>query len=754
VKKIIIVLSIITGFLLGQDMVVRVYAPSRDHLNRISHKPLDIVQVCRGAWYDIVADDALLQTIASSGLPYEVTILSLAERKEVARSDYLSYSEVNDSLQQMVQNYSWICKLDSLPIPTYEGNWIYGIKISDNPHIEEDDEPGFLIDAMHHSREWATPPIVLFFADSILSSYGVVPGITEIIDNIEIYCFPIINVDGYLYDYPGALWWRKNREPACGGIGTDPNRNYAGCSGDIEGEWGAVDEDKASHNNVSQYAREVFCGPHVNSGDETMALTMYTKSHIINTYMSYHSSGEMLMWPWGWTGDPAPDAAIYDYIGNTMADLVQRLGGGTYDRGPVYTTIYGVSGSSMDWFYGWHHYVAGISHLAFTTEVGTEFYQDTTDLYDICYENFKALECLAHFTDSIPLYCDGVVASPEVYPLETVNDNFTIYWHPINSGYNHPTHWELVELSNPSVIEDDLESGTDRWVLNDFTLSTDEVHSGTHSFFSGNIDDMNSAVQTAHPYLVQSGDSLTFWCWHNLEENWDVAIAEFSLDTKEWSPVDTIRFTGNSGGWVRKAYSLESWAGASGFLRFRAMTDENVHYDGFYVDDISPVCLFANVDTVASDITDTLYEFTGHPLGEFYYAVRGYNTTWEWGDYSSLEKANVIGIAENESPDVYTTPNLSIYPNPFSRKTDIRYQISDVSKAQLKIYNVTGRLIRSFDPDGLRTKGQFDHTTMRLSDHIIWDGTDLHGKRVPAGVYFVHFTADDCQKIEKAVLLK
>jgi hypothetical protein len=216
-----------------------------------------------------------------------------------------------------------------------------------------------------------------------------------------------------------------------------------------------------------------------------------------------------------------------------------------------------------------------------------------------------------------------------------------------------------------------------------------------------------------------------------------------SEDTKDWFLLDTLRYSGNSGGWIRKAYSLEELVGESGYLRFRAMTDENVHYDGFYVDDISPVCLFASVDTIASYITDTLYEFTGHPLGEFYYTVRGYNTTWEWGDYSCLEKANVIGITENESPDVYTTPNFSFYPNPFSGKTKITYCVGRSAYGELRIYDIAGKLVR-----------EFDHTTMRQSDHIIWDGTDQHGKNVPAGIYFVDFTVGDYEAIEKAILLK
>lgn len=745
-KKVIILLLIFTGIILGQDMVVRVYASSWQDLKKISPKyQLDIAGAHGGEWYDIVADRQILDKIIASGLSYEVVVYSLTYEKEKVRAQYLSYSQTNDSLRQMVQNHPSICKLDSLPITTYQGNWIYGVKISDNPHIEEDDEAGFLVDGLHHSREWACIPVVLFFADSMLSAYNSVPEIAEIINNTEIYCFPIINADGYLYDYPGANWWRKDREPITFGTGIDPNRNYGGCVPDIEGEWGAVDHGKASHYPSS--SNEVYCGAYVNSGDETMALVLYAKSHICNAYMTYHSYGELLMWPWGWTSQGTPDAALYNQKGAYMASMIERLYGGTYTYGQVYWVIYPVSGSSMDWFYSWCHYLGGISNLSFTTELGTDFYQPQAQLDHICHQNFKALKYLAHFCDSIVLLCEGVVPPPAIYPLETVGENFTIYWHAKNRDDNHPIQWELVELSNPLVIEDDLESGTNRWILDGFTLSTTQSHSGTHSFFSGNTIDMNHAVRTAHPYLVQSGDSVTFWCWYDLEDYYDVAVAEVSENTKEWFQLDNS-YTANSGGWVRKAYSLANWVGKSIYIRFRSMTDTYVLATGFYVDDIYPVCLFQDVDTVSSSIPDTFYQFTNHPEGEYYYYVKGYNTTWDWGDYSCLEKLEVMaGIEESERPKIDPqSPGLSLYPNPFTKLTNISFSIAPSAESvELKIYNSSGQLIKSFSS----TTHYAPRPTL-----ISWDGTDQADRKVPAGVYFVHFEMDNYKKTEKAVLLR
>ncbi len=743
-KRIFLVLLIIIGFSLGQDMIVRVYAPSWDDLKKISPKhSLDIAGGRAGEWYDIVVDREAMDKIIVSGFTYEVVVYSLAEQKDAVRADYLSYTETNDSLRQFAQNYPSICKLDSLPIPTMQGNWLYGVKISDNVHVEEDDEPGFLVDALHHSREWACIPTVMFFADSMLSAYGVVPEITDIINTTEIYCFPIINADGYLYDYPGQLSWRKNREPFGGAIGTDPNRNYPGCCGDLEGDWGAVDKGGAEH-----YPSDIcFCGAYANSGDETRALAMYARSHVCNAYMSYHSYGQMIMWGWGWTTQHGtPDDALHVQVGTDMANLVQKLGSGYYDPGQIPIILYAVSGSSLDWFYSWCHYVGGFSNLSYTTEIGTTFYQPVGDLDHIIHQNFKALKYLAGFCDSIVLLCEGVVAPPDIYPLGTVNQDFTVYWHAKNANDNHPTRWELVELSNPSVIEDDLESGAGRWLFDGFRRTSTNSHSGTYSLYSGSVDAMNRTATTVHPYVVQTGDSVTFWCLYDLEPNYDVAVVEVSENTKEWFNLDTTRFTSSTGGWVRKAYSLDNWVGTSVYLRFRAMTDPSGLGMGFWVDDIYPTCLFANVDTISSSLADTSYAFTNHPVGQYYYYVKGYNTAWFWGDYSCLEMADVVtGVAESNTVEsVSEAPSLSIYPNPFQGSTTISFSAGQRTEGiELKIYDATGQLVR-----------QFDHTMMRLSDHITWSGTDHANRSVSGGVYFVQFETGDYKKVEKLLLIR
>jgi hypothetical protein len=111
------------------------------------------------------------------------------------------------------------------------------------------------------------------------------------------------------------------------------------------------------------------------------------------------------------------------------------------------------------------------------------------------------------------------------------------------------------------------------------------------------------------------------------------------------------------------------------------------------------------------------------------------------GGYETVYCSRETQRTPSDMTPLFSSFDLS--PNPFSKKTDIRYQIADNSqKISLKIYDVSGRLVRQ------------DYRTMGLSDYISWDGTDDRGLRLPAGVYFVSFDTGDSKKIKKAILLR
>lgn len=101
------------------------------------------------------------------------------------------------------------------------------------------------------------------------------------------------------------------------------------------------------------------------------------------------------------------------------------------------------------------------------------------------------------------------------------------------------------------------------------------------------------------------------------------------------------------------------------------------------------------------------------------------------------------GVEEITKSDVIT-PKLALYPNPFSTKTDIRYQLTGNSqKISLKIFDIAGRLVR-----------QFDDRTIRQSNHITWDAKDNSGRRVSSGVYFIHLEVENQREVAKIILIE
>jgi len=90
-----------------------------------------------------------------------------------------------------------------------------------------------------------------------------------------------------------------------------------------------------------------------------------------------------------------------------------------------------------------------------------------------------------------------------------------------------------------------------------------------------------------------------------------------------------------------------------------------------------------------------------------------------------------VGILSTD-PVVVESPRIEVHPNPFSNITQIRYSILDagysIQKPSLKIYDASGRLVKSFCPES---------SIQNQESAVVWDGTDGANRLLPAGVYFL-----------------
>ncbi len=83
-----------------------------------------------------------------------------------------------------------------------------------------------------------------------------------------------------------------------------------------------------------------------------------------------------------------------------------------------------------------------------------------------------------------------------------------------------------------------------------------------------------------------------------------------------------------------------------------------------------------------------------------------------------------------------TAPKYAIlhgnYPNPFNPETTIEFSMKNYARAELKVYNIRGQMVRKV----------LDEQFAPGRHSVVWDGTDGRGKHVATGVYFYQLKVD------------
>jgi hypothetical protein len=121
---------------------------------------------------------------------------------------------------------------------------------------------------------------------------------------------------------------------------------------------------------------------------------------------------------------------------------------------------------------------------------------------------------------------------------------------------------------------------------------------------------------------------------------------------------------------------------------------------------------------------------------------------YQKSDYFTFYIFGSPGVKELKS-NAFRTISLAVNPNPFVNTVNIKCMIpvtgNELHDISLGIYDVTGRLVKSFYPES---------SIMNHESSFLWDGTDDHGRRVAGGVYFVNLDVAGDQYRTKVILLK
>lgn len=136
---------------------------------------------------------------------------------------------------------------------------------------------------------------------------------------------------------------------------------------------------------------------------------------------------------------------------------------------------------------------------------------------------------------------------------------------------------------------------------------------------------------------------------------------------------------------------------------------------------------------IATNPSDTIIDFI--------LAVQAQN-------YSNIEYISV-GIQRHPGIEVNSNKSLTYYnlkqnaPNPFRYSTNIEYSLPFDQKVELKIYNATGRLIKTLII-GNQKSGVYN---------IYWNGRDNKEKHVPCGVYYYIFKPEFTNYVTRKMII-
>jgi carboxypeptidase T len=197
-----------------------------------------------------------------------------------------------------------------------------------------------------------------------------------------------------------GLSWRKNTD---NNYCSDTNDRGADLNRNFEFQWGCCGGSSGSE------CDELYRGPAPASEPEVQAVQNYLRSQFpdqrdddltapapvttAGIYLDFHSYGELVLWPWGFTSDVPPNGTALQTLGRKLAFF--------NDYSPEQAIgLYPTDGTTDDFAYG------DLGLAAYTVEVGTTFFQPCSPFENtILPDNLAAL-----------VYAAKVVRTPYLTP--------------------------------------------------------------------------------------------------------------------------------------------------------------------------------------------------------------------------------------------------------------------------------------------------------------------------------------------------
>ena len=374
----------------GNDVVMaRVYTQDRERLLQLGND-YDL-------WYYLWREGYALIRSDRDRLPADAQVdvamsESLKQTAQVfrgtgtipARTCYRTVEKTYADLQQLATDQpglaQWVDYGDSWEKDQVLGGYDLSALILSNQSIAGP-KPVLMVMAAMHARELSTAEVATRFAELLFNGYGTDPDITWMLDYFEVHILPQQNPDGRkmaegectVSCFPG---WRKNTNqnycgPASSSRGADLNRNSDSSF------WGGASSSGSACN-------DTYRGPSPSSEPETLAVETYAASVFPDfrdalpndlttpadeesdgVFISIHSAGDIVFYPWEGVNDLPPNLA-------GLRGLAQKMGHATTFAACQNCFIGTASGTTVDNVY------EKLGIASYTYEIGSSFGESCT----------------------------------------------------------------------------------------------------------------------------------------------------------------------------------------------------------------------------------------------------------------------------------------------------------------------------------------------------------------------------------------
>jgi carboxypeptidase T len=237
-------------------------------------------------------------------------------------------------------------------------------------------KPRLVVMAAIHARELSTAEMAWRSIDYLVDNYNVLPEVTTLLDNQEVWIIPVVNPDGREIVEGGGnspYLQRKNADTSAGGSCSSPPTasNQAGVdlNRNATFKWGGVGASTLA-------CEQTFRGAGPASEPEEAALetlfgqlfadtrgpndTDAAPSTTTGTFLTLHSYSNLTLLPWGWTTGLSPNNAGL----RSLAFRMSYYNGYKTGTGPE--ILYSTTGTTDDNVYG------QLGVPGFTIEIGPQ----------------------------------------------------------------------------------------------------------------------------------------------------------------------------------------------------------------------------------------------------------------------------------------------------------------------------------------------------------------------------------------------